>query len=108
MEIGQWLDRNAIAYRASAANKRQALAIAAELGARSFGQEPSEVLEALSEREEEGSTGVGLGVAVPHARLTGLERMRAVFLRLEHPVEFDSVDDQPVDLVFVLFAPADA
>lgn len=108
MDIGQWLDRNAIAYRASATNKRQALGLAAELGGRSFGLEPHEVLEALSEREEEGSTGVGLGVAVPHARLTGLERMRAVFLRLETPIEFDAVDDQPVDLVFALFAPADA
>lgn len=108
MDIGQWLDRNAIAYRANATNKRQALGMAAELGARSFGLEPQEVLEALVEREEEGSTGVGLGVAVPHARLSGLERLRAVFLRLDTPIEFDAVDDQPVDLVFALFAPANA
>ena len=108
MDIGQWLDRNAVAYRAGATSKRQALALAAELGARSFGLQPAEVLDALLEREQEGSTGVGLGVAVPHARITGLDRMRAVFLRLEHPVEFESVDDQPVDLLFALFAPAEA
>lgn len=107
MDIGQWLDRSAIAYRASAANKRQALAIAAELGGRSFGMDPALVLERLLEREQEGSTGVGVGVAVPHARLTGLDRMRAVFVRLDQPVDFDSIDDQPVDLLFALFAPAE-
>jgi PTS system nitrogen regulatory IIA component len=47
-------------------------------------------------------------VAVPHARLKGLDRMRGVFVRLEQPVDFDAVDDQPVDLIFALFAPKDA
>jgi len=108
MGIGDWLDLNTIAARANPPGKRQALAQAAELGGRSFGLDPAEVLEALLEREQEGSTGVGLGVALPHARLTGLERMRAAFLRLETPIGFDAVDDQPVDLIFVLFAPADA
>ena len=108
MDIGQWLDRNAIAYKATATSKRQALALLSELGARSFDLQPAEVLEALVEREQEGSTGVGVGVAVPPARITGLERMRAVFLRLESPVEFDAIDDQPVDLLFGLFAPAEA
>lgn len=108
MDIGEWLDRDAVAYRASAGNKRQALSVAAELGARSLGLEASGVLEALLEREQEGSTGIGHGVAVPHARLTGMSGMRAVFVRLEAPIEFDSVDDQPVDLLFALFAPAEA
>ncbi len=57
------------------------------------------------EREAQGSTGVGRGVALPHARLHGLERMKAVVVRLERPVAFDAVDDQPVDIVFALFAP---
>jgi PTS system nitrogen regulatory IIA component len=55
-----------------------------------------------------GSTGVGHGVAAPHARLAGLSRLRGVFVRLEQPVDFDSVDDQPVDLIFALFAPKEA
>ena len=63
------------------------------------------MLEALTEREQAGSTGVGHGVAAPHARLDGLSRLRGVFVRLEHAVDFDSVDDQPVDLIFALFAP---
>jgi PTS system nitrogen regulatory IIA component len=58
-------------------------------------------------RELLGSTGVGHGVAVPHARLKGLERMRGVFVRLETPVDFGAVDEQPVDLIFALLAPAD-
>lgn len=105
LNIGDLLDRNAIALRVSAAKKRQALAVIAEIAARSFGLEAGDLLDALAEREAAGSTGVGHGVAAPHARLEGLDRMRGVFVRLEHPVEFDAVDDQPVDLMFALFAP---
>jgi PTS system nitrogen regulatory IIA component len=104
MQIGDILDRGAISLRAKAADKRQALAVVAEIAARSFGLEAGDILDALAEREQAGSTGVGYGVAVPHARLEGLQRMRGVFVRLEHPVDFDSVDDQPVDLIFALFA----
>lgn len=107
MQIGDLLDRNAIALRVSAANKRKALAVIAEIAGRSLGLDAGEVLSALTEREQAGSTGVGHGVAAPHARLEGLTRMRGVFVRLEQPVEFDSVDDQPVDLIFALFAPKD-
>ncbi|HEY3695552.1 PTS IIA-like nitrogen regulatory protein PtsN [Phenylobacterium sp.] len=104
MQIGDILDRGAISLRVKAADKRQALAVIAEIAARSFGLEAGDILDLLVEREQAGSTGVGYGVAVPHARLEGLSRMRGVFVRLEHPVDFDSVDDQPVDLVFALFA----
>jgi PTS system nitrogen regulatory IIA component len=104
MQIGDFLDRGAISLRVKAADKRQALAVVAEIAARSFGLETGDILDALTEREQAGSTGVGYGVAVPHARIEGLSRMRAVFIRLEHPIDFDSVDDQPVDLIFALFA----
>jgi PTS system nitrogen regulatory IIA component len=107
MQIGDLLDRNAIALRVSAANKRQALAVIAEIAARNLGLDASDVLDALAEREQAGSTGVGHGVAAPHARLAGLSKMRGVFVRLDQPVEFDSVDDQPVDLIFAIFAPKD-
>ena len=108
MQIGELLDRNAIALRVSAANKRQALALIAETAARTLGVEAADILDALAEREQAGSTGVGHGVAAPHARVAGLQRMRGVFVRLDQPVEFESVDDQPVDLIFALFAPMDA
>ncbi|HEX5263893.1 MAG TPA: PTS sugar transporter subunit IIA [Phenylobacterium sp.] len=108
MQIGDLLDRNAIALRVSAANKRQALAVIAEIAARNFGLDAGDVLDALTDREQAGSTGVGHGVAAPHARVEGLDRLRGVFVRLDHAVEFDAVDDQPVDLIFALFAPKDA
>lgn len=103
--LGELLERGAISPRVSAASKRQALSVIAEIAARTFGLKAAEVFDALMEREAAGSTGVGHGVAVPHARLAGLERMRGVFVRLEQPIEFDALDDKPVDLLFALFSP---
>ena len=108
MDIGDLLDRHAIVSRVTASSKRQALSVAAEVAARLYRLKAGEVLDALLSREEEGSTGLGGGVAVPHARMKGLERVRGVFIRLETPIPFESVDDQPVDLMFVLLAPAEA
>jgi PTS system nitrogen regulatory IIA component len=108
MDIGSLLSRSGVAARVAARSKRQALATAAEVAARTCGLHADEVLTALMEREQAGSTGVGGGVALPHAHLPGLRRMAAVFVRLEEPVAFDAVDDRPVDLIFALFAPEDA
>lgn len=105
MNIGDLLDRGAVTSRASAASKRQALTAVAELAARTFHLKAADILEALAEREALGSTGVGHGVAVPHAHLEGLDRIRGVFVRLEQPVDFGAIDDRPVDLMFALFAP---
>ena len=98
MDVSAWLDKSAVSYRVSADSKRHALALTAELAARAFGFDAGHVFDALCEREAQGSTGVGSGVPQ-------LTQMRAVFLRLDQPVPFDSVDDQPVDLIFALFAP---
>ena len=108
MNIGDLLERGAISPRVTAPGKRQALAVTAELAARAFGLKCAGVLDALLEREALSSTGVGYGVAVPHARVPGLTRLRGVFVRLEQPIEFQAVDDRPVDLIFALFAPPDA
>jgi PTS system nitrogen regulatory IIA component len=108
MEMAELLDRDAIAARVVASSKRQALTAAAELAAKKLGRKAQPILEALLEREQQGSTGVGQGVAVPHARLDDLDRMTGLFLRLDGPVPFDSVDDRPVDLLFVLLAPKSA
>ena len=108
MDIGQLLKRDAVAVRVSANSKRQALVALAEIASRSLGRPEAEILDALLEREQQGSTGVGQGVAVPHARLEGLDRMAGVFVKLETPVPFDAVDDRPVDLLFALFAPKDS
>ena len=105
MNVSDWLVRGAVADKGGAGSKRAALAAVAELAARQAGADPALVLARLADREAEGSTGVGSGVALPHAQLPGLERMTAVFLRLDPPVPFDSVDGRPVDLLFALFAP---
>lgn len=67
-----------------------------------------DVVAAAIERERLGSTGVGNGVALPHARIEGIDRVMAGFARLSEPMDFDSVDDRPVDLIAFLLAPADA
>ncbi len=73
-----------------------------------YGLDTSETVDALQERESLGPTGVGHGVALPHARLEGLDHVVGVFIRFEKPLDFDAVDRQPVDLVFALFAPKDS
>lgn len=108
MDIEDILDPAAIAPRVSAADKRQALSVVAEIAGRQLGLKPSTVLNALIKREAQGSTGVGHGVAIPHARVRGLSRMHGVFVRLEAPVDFGADDQKPVDLLFALLGPAEA
>lgn len=105
MDIGSLLTPDGIVLRSGASSKRQALHVAAEAAAHALGMDEARVMEALMEREALGSTGLGSGVAVPHARLEGMDRVRAVFVRLDNPVAWGAVDDRPVDLVFGLFAP---
>jgi PTS system nitrogen regulatory IIA component len=108
MTIGDLLDPGAVALRVSAPGKRQVLGVIADVAARVLGVNSDAVLDGLVEREAAGSTGVGQGVAIPHARIDGLDRVRAIFVRLETPVAFDAVDDKPVDLLVALLAPRDA
>ena len=108
METGDLLRREAVATRIGASSKRAALAAVAELAARCLKQPAPRLLTGLIERERHGSTGIGQGVAVPHAHVEGLERPVGVFVKLDTPVAFDAVDDRPVDLIFALFAPKDA
>jgi PTS system nitrogen regulatory IIA component len=72
------------------------------------GLQASDLFDSLQERESLGPTGVGNGVALPHARVPDLDKVTGVFVRLEKPLAFDAVDRQPVDLVFALFAPEEA
>jgi PTS system nitrogen regulatory IIA component len=105
MDIAQLLATDGVVLRSGASSKRQALQTVADTAARALGLNENRVLESLLEREALGSTGLGSGVAVPHARVEGLERVVAVFVRLDTPVAYDAVDDRPVDLIFALFAP---
>jgi PTS system nitrogen regulatory IIA component len=106
LDIGDLLDRGAIGARVNASSKRQALSVVSEIAGRAFHLKSAEVLAKLMQRERMGSTGVGHGVAVPHCRMRGVDRVRGVFVRLESPIDFGAVDEQPVDLIFALLAPA--
>ena len=108
MTIGDLLDSSAVSLRVSASNKRQVLSVIADVAARTLGVDADVALEGLLEREAAGSTGVGQGVALPHARIKGLDRVQAVFVRLETPVAYGALDDKPVDLLVALFAPPEA
>jgi PTS system nitrogen regulatory IIA component len=89
-------------------NKKQALQELAARAAVICGRSEREVLEVLMQRERLGSTGVGNGIAIPHGKLARLERLFGVFARLERPIDFEALDGQPVDLVFLLLAPEGA
>jgi PTS system nitrogen regulatory IIA component len=105
MDIGELLADGGVVLRSGASSKRQALHTVAEAAAQALGLPENRIMEALLEREALGSTGLGSGVAVPHARLEGISRVTAVFVRLETPVAYGAVDDRPVDLLLALFAP---
>ncbi len=85
--------------------KREALAQIAEKAATEFGGDASQILDVLLEREKLGSTGIGNGVAIPHGKIPGIESMVGYVARLEQPVDFDALDNEPVDLIFALLAP---
>lgn len=105
MDIGELLAQDGIVLRSGASSKRQALQVVAETAAQALALDAADLFDALMEREALGSTGLGSGVAVPHARINGLDEVRAVFVRLDTPVAYGAVDDRPVDLLFGLFAP---
>ncbi|GAA0383807.1 PTS IIA-like nitrogen regulatory protein PtsN [Brevundimonas terrae] len=108
MDIADLLSSDGVVLRGGVSSKRQALGAVADLAANAFGLDATKALDALLEREALGSTGLGYGVAVPHARVEGLERVCGVFVRLDSPVAYESLDDRPVDLLFGLFAPPSA
>ena len=91
-----------------AGTKTQLLQELVRRSAKIVGLEVQAILDPIMAREALGSTGIGEGVAVPHARIAGLDHFFALFARLERPINFDAVDAQPVDLVFFLLIPAKA
>src|SRR5690606_29846945 len=89
-------------------NKRQLFEILAKKAAELTRFSEEQILATLMGREELGSTGLGNGIAIPHGKIQGLKQVTAVFARLDAGIDFDSVDDQPVDLVVLLLAPVGA
>ena len=108
MQLADILNLNAVKVLSGCTSKKRLFHDLGALAEISYGTPSAEVIDALIEREGLGPTGVGHGIALPHARLGDIDKMRGVFLRLEKPLNFDSVDRQPVDLVFALLAPEEA
>lgn len=108
MQLSELLCPESVKVIHAASSKKRLFHEIGEMTSSCYKLDPEDVVEALLEREDLGPTGVGQGIALPHARLKGVEGVRGLFIRLEKPLEFDSVDRQPVDLVFALLAPEDA
>ncbi len=107
MKIADILAPDAVLHNVKAKSKKQLLDALATLAAKKTGLDAVAVLDALIERERLGTTGIGLGVALPHTRLSKLKKIFCGFATSE-PVDFDSVDNKPVDLAFVLLVPEEA
>jgi PTS system nitrogen regulatory IIA component len=108
MQLSDILKPGAVKVVSTLTSKKRLFQDLGELAAAVHELDPSVAADALQERETLGPTGVGQGVALPHARIAGVEQVLGVFLKLEKPLDFNAVDRQPVDLVFALFAPVDS
>ena len=108
MEIADLLSPDAVLAHVKATTKKQVLQEMAHKAAMLTRLPERRIFDTLIEREKLGSTGMGQGIAIPHGRIPGIEKMTGLFAQLDHPVDFDSMDDQPVDLVFLLLAPEGA
>ena len=108
MDLDDIITTDSVIPRLKASSKKQALQELASKASEISGLEQREVFDVLLERERLGTTGVGGGIAIPHGKLATLDRLRGVFARADRAIDFDSIDDRPVDLIFLLLAPESA
>jgi PTS system nitrogen regulatory IIA component len=108
MEITDLISPAAVIPNLRATSKKQALQDLAKKAAEITGLHERAIFDVLLERERLGTTGVGNGIAIPHGKLPAMERLYGLFARLEKPIAFESIDEQPVDLIFLLLAPESA
>ncbi len=108
MDVSEILPLESVYAPLRVQSKKRLFQEIAQIAASRYGLDESAVCNLLQERETLGPTGVGRGVALPHARVEGIGAVKGIFLRLEAPIDFDAVDRKPVDLVFALLAPGDS
>lgn len=108
MDFHDLVARKALLSRLSVNGKKQLFQKLADLAADAYGLDSGMVYDRLMDRERLGSTGFGDGIAIPHAKVEGLERVRGMVVRLETPIAFDAIDGAPVDIVFCLLSPVDS
>lgn len=107
-DFSDLLDPRTVLARVAVPAKKQLLQTLAAAAADSYGLDPSMVAETLSEREKLGSTGFGGGIAIPHGRIDHLDRVVGAVAQLAQPIDYQAIDDLPVDLVFMLLSPSRA
>lgn len=108
MNLAKLLTPGAVRVLGQMTSKKRLFQELGEVAAQAYGLNAAQAFDGLQERESLGPTGVGNGIALPHARLEGLTQIVGLFVRLEKPLEYDSVDRQPIDLAFCLLAPKDS
>lgn len=108
MDLSKLLIPAAVRVVGQMTSKKRLFQELGEMAAQAYGLNAATAIDGLQERESLGPTGVGKGIALPHARLVGLDRITGIFLRLEKPLDYESVDRQPIDLAFCLLAPKDS
>ncbi len=108
MEICDIITSERVLPSLRATSKKQALQELARFAMETTGIHERAVFDILLERERLGTTGVGHGIAIPHGKLPDLDKLYGLFARLERPIDFDSIDERPVDLIFLLLAPESA
>jgi PTS system nitrogen regulatory IIA component len=108
MEISELMGPDAVLADLKVTSKKQVLQELAAHAAKLTGLDGRRIFEVLLDRERLGTTGVGRGIAIPHGKLEELDRLYGLFARLPNPIEFDAIDDEPVDLMFLLLAPENA
>ena len=108
MEIVDLIKPQHVVANLRATSKKQALQDLARRAADLTGRTERTIFDVLMERERLGTTGVGNGIAIPHGKLADLDQMYGMFARLEQAIDFDAIDERPVDLIFLLLAPESA
>jgi PTS system nitrogen regulatory IIA component len=108
VKVADLVRPEAIIPNLKAGSKKQALQELANRAAEISGLDARDIFDTILERERLGTTGVGQGIAIPHGKLRAIDGLYGVFARADHPIDFDSIDDQPVDLIFLLLAPEEA
>lgn len=108
MALADLISADGASVGLGASSRKQVLQAMSEMAAHVTGLDARTIFDAVLQRERLGSTGVGQGVAIPHARLSGIDAVTGIFVRTKSPVDFESIDGRPADLIFMLLAPENA
>lgn len=108
MELSDFLSQDAVVINIKASSKKQVLQALSEKASELTSLSARQIFDTIVQREKLGSTGVGNGVAIPHGKFDKYDRITGLFVRLDSPVDFDALDEQPVDIIFMLIAPEEA